>query len=133
MLYEFINMSDKITFNALNDDYARAATLLLGNGKAGCKKQDGTSLPYCMTVFHGEAPQEVYEQIKNMLKNKDKELINTLNSFAVCDFNEREIYENYTQNSTNKEKVQQWDDVHRTSTNQFVNYARKLAENIKGD
>lgn len=132
MLYEFINMSDKITFNALNDDYARAATLLLGNGKAGCKKQDGTSLPYCMTAFHGEAPQEVYEQIKNMLKNKDKELINTLNSFAVCDFNEREIYENYTQNSTNKEKVQQWDDVHRTSMNRFVNYARKLAENVMG-
>ena len=100
MLYEFINMSDKITFNALNDDYARAATLLLGNGKAGCKKQDGTSLSYCMTAFHGEAPEEIYQQIENMLKNK--------------------------------EKVQQWDDVHRTSMNQFVKYARNLAERIMG-
>ena len=77
-LYEFINMSDTITFYAKNDDYARALTLLLGEGKAGCKKEDGTSLEYCMTAFHGSAPQEVYDLISEMVRSCDEELIKAL-------------------------------------------------------
>ena len=68
MNYEFINMSDKITFCAENNDYARAVTLLLGNGKAGCKPQNGECLDYCMTAFHGEAPEEIYEQIEKTME-----------------------------------------------------------------
>lgn len=130
-IYELINMSDRITFYAENDDYARAVTLLLGEGKCGCRKQDGTSLEYCMTAFHGEAPQEIYDQLRDMLKNNDEKLIYALSSIAVCDFSEREIYDDYTENMTNQEKMIKWDDKHRTSINQFFRYSQKLAHNLK--
>lgn len=133
ILYEFINMSDKITFYAKNDDYARAVTLILGNGKAGCKKENGESIPYCMTAFHGSAPDEVYEQIKKMVAEKDAELINALNTVAVCDFHEREIFDDYTENGTNQEKWEKWDNKNRTSLNDFGSYARQIAKNLAGE
>lgn len=103
-IYEFINMSDRITFYAKNDDYARAVTLLLGEGKAGCRKENGESIPYCMTAFHGSAPDEVYEQIKKMIADKDEELIKALKTVAVCDFSERERYLTITQKTEKMKK-----------------------------
>lgn len=131
ILYEFINMSDKITFYAKNDDYARALTLLLGEGKAGCRKENGESIPYCMTAFQGSAPQEVYDQISEMVKNCDEELIKALNSVAVCDFSEREIFDDYTEDGKNEEKWKKWDNKHRTSLNDFGKYARGIAKNLQ--
>lgn len=130
-LYEFVNMSDEITFYADNNDYARAVTLILGEGKAGCRDRNGNSLPYCMTAFHGKAPQEIYDNLDNMLKSKDEKLINALNSVAVCGFGEREIFDDYTENATNEEKWLKWDDVHRTSLNNFGSYARKIAKKLQ--
>lgn len=130
-LYEFINMSDTITFYAENDDYARVVTLILGEGKAECKKQNGISLPYCMTAFGNKAPQEIYDHVSNMLKNKDKKLISALKTVAVCNFSEREIFDEYTNNSTNQEKYDKWDDAHRTSLNNFGKYARKIAKSLE--
>ncbi len=129
-IYELINMSDTITFYALDEDYARAVTLLLGEGKCGCRTKDGRSLEYCFTAFHGEAPQEIYDKIERMLKEKDTNLIEALNSVAVCNFAEREIFDEYTENATNEAKWLKWDDAHRTSLNNFGKYARKLAKNI---
>lgn len=131
--YELINMSDNITFCADNDDYARAVTLILGEGKCGCRTQDGNSIHYCMTAFHGEAPQEIYNQISNMLKTKDKKLIEALKTVAVCDFSEREIYEDYTENYTNQEKMIKWDDSHRTSINNFFRYSQNVAHRLSED
>lgn len=128
MIYEFINMSDKITFYALNDDIARAVTLLLGKGKAGCKDETGKDIPYCFTAFGNSAPDEVYKQIDNLLTTCDNNLIEALNTVAVCDFSEREIYNDFTENSNNQEKWKKWDDKHRTSLNDFGSYARKLAQ-----
>lgn len=130
-LYEFVNPSDVITFYADNDDYARAATLLVGGGKAGCKKKNGYSLDNCLTAFCGEAPEEVYDFIKKAIINKDEKLLDALNSFAVCDFGERYIFDDYTKNGTDKEKLKKWDDKKRTSLNDFCSYARHLAEIIK--
>ena len=129
-LYELINMSDKITFYSENDEYARAVTLLLGEGKCGCRKQDGTSLEHCMTAFKGNAPREIYEQIEEMLKKKDEKLIFALKSVAVCDFGEREIFDEYTENGANEEKYKKWDDTHRTSINNYGKYARTIAKAI---
>lgn len=129
-LYEFINMSDKITFYAKDDSIARAVTLLLGNGKAGCKKQGGEQLEHCFTAFGNPAPDEVYEQIENFVKDGNQDLIKALNSVACCDFDEREIYDSYTENSANQEKWDKWDNKHRTSLNNFGKYARNLANAI---
>lgn len=129
-LYEFINMSDKITFYAKDDDIARAVTLLLGEGKAGCKNKDGEQLENCFTAFGNPAPDEVYEQIENFVKEGNQDLINSLNTVACCDFDEREIYDEYTENSTNQEKWDKWDNKNRTSLNNFGKYARKLANAI---
>ena len=126
-LYEFINPSDCITFYADNDEYARAVTLLLGEGKAGCKKQDGTQLEHCFTAFGNPAPQEVYDSIEKMLKDKDIKLIEALKSCACVGFGERTIYDDYTEKGTNEEKWQKWDEVHRTSLNDFCGWARKFA------
>lgn len=130
-IYEFINMSDSITFYALNDDYARAVTLLLGEGKCGCKTKDGKIIEHCYTAFQGEAPQEIYDQLEKMIKDKDTNLIEALNSVAVCDFSEREIFDEYTENATNEAKWLKWDDKHRTSLNNYGKYARKLVKDIK--
>lgn len=131
VLYKFVNFSDVITFYADNDDYARAATLLVGEGKSGCQKEDGSSLDYCFTAFSGEAPKEVYDFIMKAVKDKDEKLLNALNSFAVCDFGERAIFDDYTKNGTDKEKLEKWDETKRTSLNDFCSYAKNLAKTIK--
>lgn len=128
MIHEFINMSDKITFYASNDEIARAVTLLLGNGKCGCKDETGKDVPYCFTAFGNPAPDEVYKQIEEWVSTGNKELIKSLNTVAVCDFSEREIYDDYTENSNNQKRWEKWDDKHRTSLNNFGKYARKLAK-----
>ena len=130
-LYEFINISDCITFYADNDDYARAVTLLLGEGKAGCKKQDGTQLDYCFTAFGESAPQEVYDSIKTMLTTKDIRLIDALKSCACVSFDKREIFDDYTNKGNDEEKWQKWDKKHRTSLNDFCGWARKFAKRLQ--
>lgn len=127
MLYEFINVSDKITFCAINDDIARTVTLLLGEGKAGCKKESGELLDYCFTAFGGPAPDEVYEKIENFVNEGNEDLVNALKTVACCDFNERDIYNEYTENSSNRERCDKWNEKHRTSLNNFSKYAYKLA------
>lgn len=84
-----------------------------------------------MTAFTGEAPKEIYDQLETMLKEKDKNLVSALKTIAVCDFSEREIYNDYTENCTNKEKMDKWDDAHRTSMNQFYHYAQRLARKLQ--
>lgn len=132
-IYEFINPSDCITFYADSDEYARAVTLLLGEGKAGCKKKDGTQLDYCFTAFGNPAPQEVYDSIKIMLKEKDMKLIDALKSCACVSFDEREIFDDYTNNGTDEEKWQKWDEKHRSSLNDFCGWARKFANILQAD
>ena len=39
-LYEFVNISDAITFYAPDDDIAFAVSLYIGNGNCSCKRID---------------------------------------------------------------------------------------------
>ena len=55
-LYEFINISDTITFYAPDDDIAFAVAMYVGNGHSSCKRiEDGKSIevkdsmPYLFT------------------------------------------------------------------------------------
>ena len=129
-LYEFLNPSDGITFYAMSDEIARTATLLLGNGKAGAKAIDSdNNLEYCFTAFN-PAPEEIYKTVEKHVKTPDKDLIDCLNSFAVCKPYEREIYDDYTNNGTNETKFKKWDDKNRSSMNDFCGYARRLAASL---
>lgn len=126
-LYELIQPSDKITFYADDDKIAREVTLLLGAGKAGCRKQNGEQLSHCFTAFGTPAPKEVYEELNKHIEESNQNLINSLNSVACCSFSEREIYDDYTNKSTDEDKMFKWNENHRTSINNFCSHAKYIA------
>lgn len=129
-LYEFLNPSDTITFYAENDDIARAVTLILGNGKAGCRKENGEQVDNCFTAFGNPAPQKVYDEIEKWLKEGNESLIQSFNSLGCCNRDERPIFDEYIQNDEANKKFLKWDETHRSSMNDFCGYARRLAKQI---
>ena len=61
MLYEFITISDPITFRASNNSIAFVVATALGQGKAGCENRDtGESIDSMTAFMPDNKRQEVY-------------------------------------------------------------------------
>lgn len=130
MLYEFVSPSDEITFYAPDDEIAQVVTIYVGNGKAGLHRQDEAETPNTMFLFSPPG-KEVQETIARVMKVRLEEVIEAAHSFAVCGFSEREIYDDYTEHGSNKERQVKWHDKNRTSMSDFCLYAwglRKSSE-----
>jgi len=126
-LYEFITPSDPITFYAPDDEVATAVALFVGNGQAGCvnvetEKHLGTMM-ICLAPAEAEKRAHVAVDI---MKMRTQECLSAATTFAVCKPSDRDIYDDYTENGTNAEKVAKWDDKKRSSLNDWCGYARGL-------
>lgn len=136
-LYEFVNFSDTITFYAADDEIAKCATLLIGNGHSFCHRlndggSDGEQLDDTCFMFSAKIPDEVLKKSHQVIDCRPADLGTAMLSFAVCGHGDREIYDEYTSNSTDAKKKAKWDDKHRTSLNDYCGYAWKFGSKLLG-
>lgn len=134
-LYEFANFSDNVTFYAADDEIAKCATLLIGNGHCFCNRlnedgSEGEQLDDTCFMFFDKVPDAVIKKSHQVIDCRPADLGTAMLSFAVCRKSEREIYDEYTSNSTDAEKKAKWDDKHRTSLTDYCGYAWKLGSNL---
>jgi hypothetical protein len=141
MIYEFVTVSDPITFIAENDSIAWIVASLLAEGKEGCTREDGKSIN-TMTAFAPESKRpEIYmeyigtENIGEYVKEHKKEIADAFRSFAYGSINERKQYDAAIAAITDPEKLKQFkeqhEDTQRTSMSRWVNYAWSLGEKMK--
>ena len=141
MIYEFVTVSDPITFTAESDSIAWMVASLLGEGKAGCTREDGKSIN-TMTAFVPENKRpEIYkeyigtEDISSYVKEHKKEISDSFLSFAYGSVNQRKQYDAAITAITDPDKLEQFKaqhkDTQRTSMSRWVNYAWKLGKKLK--
>jgi len=125
VLYEFITPSDPITFYAPDDDIAEAVGLYVGNGQAGVKPVGREDGPNTLLVFTGWGEGQE-ERVKKTIAERPDEVIEAAHTFAVASIADRPIYDEYTNNGQDKDKVAKYDDTKRSSMNDWCGYARGL-------
>ena len=124
-LYEFITPSDPITFYAPDNDIAEAIGLFVGNGKAGVRAVDDSKSPNTLIILSG-IPDDQLKRFKTTMSERLDEVLAAGKTFAVCEVSYREEYDELTKNSTDTERVEKWDNKHRTSLSDWCGYARGL-------
>ena len=127
-LYEFISISDAITFYAPDDDIAFAVTLYVGSGQVMCQRclGDGNVEVKDSQMYLFEVPDEVLKKFDDIIRNRSREVMEAAHTFACCKPRERRIFDEFTKNGTDKKKYAKWDDAHRTSLNDYCKYARSI-------
>lgn len=140
-IYDLINPSDRITFEAPSHAVAYYVALLVGGGRLGCDCEDGTSLD---TLLWFATKEQVEESIEKNLGTNDLDsfletnwevAVAALNSFAYGSVGDRKIYNASLAAITDPEKLAEFKAVHedwmRSSMSQWVDYAWQLAGNIE--
>lgn len=138
-IYEFITTSDAITFKAENDKVAFLTCLLLGEGKAGCRDEDGESLKTMTAfIFNQNQRNKVYkeycgtEDIKSVFDDSICDVANALKTFAYCSIPDRKQYDEAIEAITNEKELQEYKKKHehtnRTSISKWVANAWKYGE-----
>jgi len=123
-LYEFINPSDPITFYAPDNDIAETVTIVVGGGRAGLKATDGSDVPN--TMYFLGVSDTARDKITKTMDTRIDEFFEAAKTFAVCEASLREEYDELTKDSTDTERIQKWDDKHRSSMTNWCDYARGL-------
>jgi hypothetical protein len=141
MIYEFITTSDPMTFVAESDAIAWMAASLLGEGNAGCQREDGKDIN-TLTAFAPEDKRtEIYmeyigtENLSEYVKEHGNEIADAFLSFAYGSINERKQYDAAIAAITDPDKMKQFkaqhEETQRTSMSRWVDYAWKLGEIMK--
>lgn len=143
-LYSFITPSDAINFKAENDKVAFAAAVILGNGKAGCKRdENGKEINlHTMLMFYNTEQIEstIKEQlggvtIEEFLDNNYKAIAEAFDSFRYSrsESDRNRIDEEYNNISDPNEKLE-WkkrhEDEERSSLTKWVQSAWNYANAI---
>ena len=152
MIYDLINPSDDITFDAPTFESAAVAVVLLGLGRFGAKPEvdespDGAFLhreiplltlgPYdkkdkWLLDNFGVQSNEDYTAF---IDRHHTDVVATLRSFATVSVKERRIYDlalsKITEPDKRAEFLAEWDDENRTSLHEIVNHAHQLAERME--
>ena len=143
MLYELINPSDPITFYADTLAAATGAVVLIGRGWYGAEPEDEgyTTVPL-MSFMGAEAFQQWFQErfdapvddLSGFLSYYRKDIIQALRTFATASFAERQLYDvalaAITDSDKRAEFLAQWDDIKRSSLNDIVNKAHKIADEL---
>ena len=142
MIYEFITPSDPITFLSDDDKVAFLCSVVLGNGKAGCKRIDENGkeirLP-SMLMFDSEPEKAIDDFLCEPLgsffeKNKQK-IKDCFDSFAYGTIEDRQKYDDALSAIADPEKQKEFklkhEDENRSSMSQWVKGAWQSAKNIK--
>ena len=139
-LYEIVNPSDKCCIEALNDKIAFVAILLLGEGKYGCEKEDGTSLPSLMLfateqqilqtlekVEIGSGPT-ISERLESFLNEHGNDVVSAWESITYCSMSARKGLMAAFEGLPDKvERLAKYNDERRSSLNDIGEYAHHLA------
>lgn len=137
MIYEFITPSDPITFSAENDKVACICAVLLGNGKAGCTREDGESIP-SMWLFHHDPIPEIEKYLETSMEsfmdNNKAAIINCFKSFAYGSIEDRKSYDDAIAAITDEIKLNDFkkkhEDRNRSSMSQWVKQAWAYGESM---
>lgn len=136
--YEFITPSDRITFKAQDDKIAYACALVLGNGKAGCKKSDGTNLQ-TMLMCHPEPMEPITsflgKNLDDFIEGNLLLISECLESFAYTSITGREQYDRELEAISDLDEKQKFklkhEDANRTSMSKWVQQAWIYGELLK--
>ena len=141
MLYEFITISDPITFRASNNSIAFVVATALGQGNAGCENRDtGESIDSMTAFMPDNERQEVYrnycgEDVKAFIIEHAQEIADAYKSFAYGSVSERRTYDAAIAAITDPKKLEEFKTVHedqnRTSLSRWVDFAWKQGEEIQ--
>jgi hypothetical protein len=138
MYYEIINPSDCCGFYADSYMAATLATVVLGNGQYGAKPDDAAAKEVPLFLFGGfdewwnaEFPDEPLEGVLE----RNKEAVGlVLRSVCYGTAAERRLYEDAVASITDDEKraefVAKWNDEKRTSMNNIMERAHKIADQL---
>ena len=130
MIYELINPSDEITFEAEDDLIAKICALVVGHGRYGLHRitEDGEPMEIMLPFLSWPTLEQVIEiigkDINELLMENNEKVIACFKSFAVCPVKERETYRTYTNNYT--KNVSAWDNDKRTSTANICAFAHSI-------
>ncbi len=142
MIYEFVTMSDPITFVAPDDKIAFLVCLFLGEGKAGCKREDGQSVNTMTAfIFNQEGRNEVYrkycgtDDLDTCFKENVAGVADALLSFCYGSIEARRSYDDAIAAITDPEKLSDFkakhEDRNRSSLSQWVKAAWQYGEQLK--
>lgn len=140
-IYEFVTPSDAITFRAENDKIAFVVCLFLGEGKAGCYREDGESINTMTAfIFNQEGRNEVYKQycdtdnLQSVFDENIESIALALQSFSYGSISDRKQYEDALEAITDEEKLKEFkakhEDRNRTSMSKWVSYAWKCGDRL---
>lgn len=138
-IYEIVNPSDPITFEAKDDLVAEACCLLVGDGKYGLTRKGGNDEDEdigAMIAFMGGDNAEAYLKdrfgdLGEFYKEHSLDMAAALDSFLTMDTGERKDYKLAIEMIDDPEKKQKYRDEvqgrRRSSMNDIAGYAWKYA------
>lgn len=148
-IWEIINMSDTITFLSEESRYAVAVALSMGNGAYGLREcfvleNEAFEMPIFLFGTTDMAQNWIVETFKDEGFSSLEELLNSLDKLRyvdilrtvqVCSPKERESYQKALEAIDNLEKRREymrwWKEQRRSSLNDIVRAAWKMANNIE--
>jgi len=133
-LFEVINPSDPITFEADDPDIAALAGLLLGSGRYGVVDEDGNeALPLYLFGMSDEEAERVVKPRAEKGKTPEGKaaLVAALDSFAVCSMSSRKAMRAAL--GSDREALRRWNEEKRSSMNNICGRAAKLADSMRAD
>ena len=144
MIYEVINPSDPITFDAPDLASAFLALQLVGKGWYAGESEEGPNIPMMPPLRGSEHVMENYlrdtfnltpDNFDAFVEKHTDDVILTLKSFVTGKSNERYLYESALNaiDDENKKKnfIALWDDKQRSSLNDITNRAHGLAASME--
>ena len=140
MTYEFITTGDEITFTTDSDKVAFACTVMLGKGKAGCKRYENPeTIDLDAVVANTSDPNRAIESrlecsLKKFVQDNHKAMAECFHSFAYGTIQQRPQYDKTleeTQGPVAKLKFKiDHENNNRTSLTTWVLGAWELGEAI---
>lgn len=139
MIYELINPSDAITFEAPDLKIAGLVTILLGEGAYAANPEDDTQEGVPLMIFDG--PEEWWnahfseEPWQDSAKTFAAQLVPALRSVCCASFSQRRLFDIALESIDDPEKrqgfIDKWNDMNCTSMNNIVGRAQEFAAFIE--
>lgn len=139
MIYEFITPSDPITFKANSDKIAFFCALMLGQGKAGLKDENGAIELSPLLFLNLNAFEVACNYLGCSLSEygdrHSDEIGDAFLSFSYGSINSRKEYDDAIEAITDPEKLKEFKEKHedrnRSSLAQWVSQAWQIGEHFK--
>lgn len=138
ILYDVVNPSDPVTFEAKSFEAALGAILLVSNGNYAARPvrpDDAEEVPMFLL---GMGVEEYFEKrgetIEGFVESHYDDIIDALKSFATVEPRERNHYDARLGRISDPDKrkafIRNWDDKHRSSMNRITLRAHDLARQL---